>query len=107
PFVLTVVMCIASGAIMLFIPEEIPIDGISKEAYSTHILNAIGLVKNNRVLVLLFAFSLIFAIMGTIELVFRQLYLQEELNISVFIKVWQENPQIACVCGMNCHGSGR
>ncbi|MFW9917889.1 MAG: MFS transporter, partial [Candidatus Thorarchaeota archaeon] len=85
PFVLTVVMCIASGAIMLFIPEEIPIDGISKEAYSAHILNAIGLVKNNRVLVLIFAFSLIFAIMGIIEFVFRQLYLQEELNISIFI----------------------
>jgi MFS family permease len=85
PFLLTVVMCIASGVIMLFIPEEIPMDGISKETYSSHIRKTIGLVKNNRVLVLLFTFSLIFAIMGIIEFVFRQLYLREELDISVFI----------------------
>jgi MFS family permease len=84
PFLLTVVMCIASGVIMLFIPEEIPIDGISKETYSSHILNTIGLVKRNRVLVLLFTFLLIFHIMEIIEFVFRQLYLQEELDISVF-----------------------
>ncbi|MFX0114820.1 MAG: MFS transporter [Candidatus Hodarchaeota archaeon] len=85
PFLLTALACLFSGLILLFIPEERPTDELAKGKYAKHVLDTIQLIKNSRILALLLVFSVIFAVMGVIEFVFRQLYLKGELDVSIFV----------------------
>ncbi|MFQ5981684.1 MAG: MFS transporter [Candidatus Heimdallarchaeota archaeon] len=85
PVLLTAVASVGSGIILIFIPEKWPTEGMAKTKYARHVLETIRIVKDSRIVGLLFVFSTLFAIMGIIEFVFRQLYLRTELGVSVFL----------------------
>jgi hypothetical protein len=85
PIFLTAGAVLASLGIFLFIPEERPENGLSTENYSTHVVETIHLIRKNPMIVLLFSFFIIFSILAIIEGVFRQIYLETELGIEVFV----------------------